>query len=67
MDTVIITNNRIFLFEFKIKGTAEAAIQCIRDRNYADSLRVRNKPIIGVGVVFSTSKKGISAWERAEL
>jgi hypothetical protein len=67
MDTVIITNDRIFLFEFKIEGTAEEAIQCIRDRHYADSLRLRNKPIIGVGVVFSASKKGISAWERSEL
>ena len=35
--------------------------------NYADSLRLRNKPITGVGVVFSASKKGISARERAEL
>jgi hypothetical protein len=67
MDTVIITNERIFLFEFKMEGTAEEAIQCIRDRHYADSLRLRNKPITGVGVVFSASKKGISAWERAEL
>jgi hypothetical protein len=67
MDTVIITNDRIFLFEFKMEGTAEEAIQCIRDRHYADSLRLRNKPITGVGVVFSASKKGVSAWERAEL
>jgi hypothetical protein len=50
-----------------MEGTAEEAIQCIRDRHYADSLRLRNKPITGVGVVFSASKKGISAWERAEL
>jgi len=50
-----------------MEGTAEEAIQCIRDRNYADSLGLRNKPITVVGVVFSASKKGISAWKRAEL
>jgi hypothetical protein len=66
MDTVIITNDRIFLFEFKIEGTAEA-IQCIRDMKYADRLRLHNKPFIGVGVVFSASKKGIWACERAVL
>jgi len=30
-------------------------------------LRLRNKPITGVGVVFSASKKGVSAWEWEEL
>ncbi len=67
MDTVIITTDRIFLFEFKIGGTAAEAIQCIKDRNYADSLRLRNKPITGVGVVFSTATKGVSEWDKAEL
>jgi hypothetical protein len=67
MDTVIMTNERIFLFEFKRDGTAKAAIQCIKDRQYADSLRHRNKPITGVGVVFSTKKKGVADWDREEL
>ncbi len=67
MDTVIITTDRIFLFEFKIGGTADDAIQCIKDRNYADSLRLRNLPITGVGVVFSAATKGVTAWDKAEL
>jgi predicted type IV restriction endonuclease len=67
MDTVIITDERIFLFEFKTAGTAEDAIQCIKDRNYAASLRLRNKPITGVGVVFSAATKGIGDWDKAEL
>jgi Predicted AAA-ATPase/PD-(D/E)XK nuclease superfamily len=67
MDTIIITTDRIFLFEFKIGGTADAAIQCIKDRHYADSLRLRNKPITGVGVVFSAATKGVAVWDRAEL
>ncbi|MDZ7878513.1 MAG: AAA family ATPase [Saprospiraceae bacterium] len=67
MDTVIITIDRIFLFEFKIGGTANDAIQCIKDRNYAASLRFRNKPITGVGVVFSAATKGVAAWDKEEL
>jgi Predicted AAA-ATPase/PD-(D/E)XK nuclease superfamily len=67
MDTVIITTTRIFLFEFKMNETAEAAIQCIKDRNYAASLRHRNLPITGVGVVFSPVTKGVAGWDYEEL
>jgi hypothetical protein len=67
MDTVVITTDRIFLFEFKINGTKEEAIQCIKDRNYAASLRLRNKPITGVGVVFSPTTKGVAEWDKEEL
>ena len=75
MDTVIILPHRIFLFEFmvhpdkigKMNETPEAAIQCIKDRKYADSLRHFNKPITGVGVVFSIEKKGVADWDKAEL
>jgi Predicted AAA-ATPase/PD-(D/E)XK nuclease superfamily len=67
MDTVVVMPNRIFLFEFKMNGTAKAAIQCIKDRQYADSLRHRNKPITGVGVVFSTKTKGVLEWDKEEL
>ena len=67
MDTVVITTDRIFLFEFKINGTKEEALQCIKDRRYAASLRLRNKPITGVGVVFSPKTKGVAEWDREEL
>lgn len=67
MDTVVITQSRIFIFEFKVNETADAAIQCIKDRNYAESLRHRNLPITGVGVSFSPKTKGIAAWESVEL
>ena len=67
MDTVVITTDRIFLFEFKINESAQDAIQCIKDRNYAASLRHRNKPITAVGVSFSAKTKGIVEWDKAEL
>jgi hypothetical protein len=67
MDTVIILPHRIFLFEFKMNETPKEAIQCIKDREYADNLRHLNKPITGVGVVFSIEKKGVAAWDKEEL
>lgn len=67
IDMVIIRDHRIFLFEFKMNDTPQAAIQCIRDRKYPESLRVFNKPITGIGVVFSIEKKGIDMWAAEEL
>jgi hypothetical protein len=67
MDTVIIMPHRIFLFEFKMNETPEAAIKCIIDREYADNLRYLNKPITGIGVVFSIEKKGVADWDKQEL
>ncbi|NJN34644.1 MAG: AAA family ATPase [Saprospiraceae bacterium] len=67
MDTIVIANDRIFLFEFKMEGTAADAIQCIKDRNYAASLRHRNKPITAAGVVFSVKTKGVAEWNVEEL
>jgi hypothetical protein len=67
IDTVVITSNRIFLFEFKINETAQFAIQVIKDRNYAANLRHRNKPISAVGVTFSAKTKGVEDWAFEEL
>jgi Predicted AAA-ATPase/PD-(D/E)XK nuclease superfamily len=67
MDTVVFTEKRIFLFEFKMNETPKAAIQSIKDRHYADSLRHLNKPITGVGVVFSPKTKGVADWDKEEL
>ena len=67
MDTIIITAHRIFLFEFKMNETPKDAIECIKDRNYAASLRHLNKPITGVGVVFSPQTKGVAGWDKEDL
>jgi hypothetical protein len=67
MDLVLMTAERIFLFEFKLNETAKAAIQCIKDRDYAAHLRHLNKPITGIGVVFSTKTKGVANWDKEEL
>ena len=67
MDTVVITSDRIFLFEFKLNETAEKAIQTIKNRNYAESLRHRNIPITAVGVSFSVKTKGVEDWKIEDL
>ena len=67
IDSVVVTATHIFLFEFKINETAEMAIQCIKDKHYAESLRHLGKQIIGVGVTFSAKTKGVADWKEEEL
>jgi Predicted AAA-ATPase/PD-(D/E)XK nuclease superfamily len=67
IDTVVITKTRIFLFEFKINEPAAAAIQCVKDRHYAENLRHRNLPITAIGVSFSEKTKGVEDWMTEEL
>jgi Predicted AAA-ATPase/PD-(D/E)XK nuclease superfamily len=62
-DTVVITPERIFIFEFKVDESADDALQQIIDKRYAEALRYRNLPIIGIGVSFQSSFKGISKHE----
>jgi hypothetical protein len=67
MDMVVITKERIFLFEFKLNESVDAALQQIYDLNYAGSLRHRNLPITAIGVALSIEKKGITDWKAIEI
>ncbi len=62
-DTVVITPEHIFIFEFKINESAEDALKQIIDKRYADGLRHRGLPITGIGVSFLTTVKGISDYK----
>ncbi len=67
LDTMIVTANHIFLFEFKMNETAEFALQSIKDRRYAEGLRYLQKPITGVGVSFNIKTKGVADWKSEDL
>lgn len=62
IDTLVIRPNGIFILEYKVDESAEAALKCIVDRNYVEHLKHRNLPITGIGVSFSTKNKGIDQW-----
>ena len=67
IDTVIMTTTGIYLFEFKIDESAEAAIQYIKDKHYTEHLKHFNKPITAIGISFSPKTKGVSEWKMEEL
>ena len=67
MDTVVQTNTHVYIFEFKIKQTAEIAFQQIINKKYADKYRMSNKIIVGLGVNFDIQNKCIDDWKIEEI
>jgi hypothetical protein len=63
MDAVVQTPTQIYLLEFKIDQSPGKALTQIRKKGYAEKYRLENKPIVGVGINFSTQKRAISGWK----
>ncbi len=59
MDALVQLDNAIYAFEFKLDKTAEIAIQQIKNKGYLEPFRNENKPLIAIGVNFSTEMKAV--------
>jgi hypothetical protein len=59
---VVITAREIYIFEFKVNSTAEAALKQIDEKHYADPYAADGRPIIKLGVNFSSSTRNIDRW-----
>jgi PD-(D/E)XK nuclease superfamily len=68
VDMVIEFNNTIFIFEFKVVANEAtgAALQQIKQKNYAEKYRAQQKPLYLIGVEFSKTQRQIVGFE-AEL
>jgi Predicted AAA-ATPase/PD-(D/E)XK nuclease superfamily len=63
LDAVVHTPERLFIFEFKLGETPDAALEQIQQKDYVAAFKHLNKITVGVGVEFSSDKKGIEAWK----
>lgn len=61
-DAVVKTKDCIFVFEFKLDGSAEAALQQIDDKGYLIPYTVDNRKLLKVGVSFDPDKRNIGEW-----
>ena len=66
IDAVIELESRIFIFEFKLGGTAAIALQQSKDKAYAAKYRLHGKPITLVGANFDYQARKLTAWSQAE-
>ncbi len=62
-DAVVQTDTHVFIFEFKFKESADAALQQIHENGYANKYRASEKTLIGIGVNFSDEKRTIEDWK----
>jgi hypothetical protein len=59
IDSIVETENNIYIIEFKANQTAEKALQQIKDKNYADRFKIKDKELVLVGINFDTEKLNI--------
>ncbi len=63
IDTVLETQDRIYIFEFKIDQSADVAMEQIKDKEYFQKFKHSGKQIILVGIDFDTKTRQIADWQ----
>ncbi len=66
LDCILFAPKQIFIIEFKVDESAEKALAQINKKGYADPYRSDGRPIIKIGVNFSSSERTIEGWEVEE-
>ena len=61
-DMVVETDDYVYIFEFKLDGTAAEALKQIDDKGYAEPYAADSRKLFKVGVVFSSEKRNITEW-----
>ena len=59
---IVETNDYIYIFEFKLDGTASEALKQIDDKGYAEPYAADSRKLFKIGVGFSSEKKNINEW-----
>ena len=62
IDAVVKTKTDIFVFEFKLHGTAEEAMQQIREKQYAAPYRDDPRKVTLVGAAFDPAERNLGRW-----
>jgi hypothetical protein len=63
IDTVVELADSIFIFEFKLAGSAEKALKQIKEREYYQKYRMQGKELYLVGVNFEMEKRALKEWK----
>ena len=66
-DVIIETNNDIFIFEFKLDGSAEEALKQIEEKQYAVPYLDDKRSVHKIGVNISSESRTVDQWLVAEI
>ncbi len=62
IDITIKTKDYVYVLELKLDGTAEDALQQIKDKQYARPFQLDNRKLYMIGVNFSSSTRTVEKW-----
>ena len=62
-DAVVWTSDYIYVFEFKLDGTATDALRQIDDKGYLIPYTVDGRTLVKVGVSFDAEKRNLGEWK----
>ena len=63
MDCILETPQYIYIFEFKLDGSADEALRQIEEKGYARPYLADKRKTVCTGVVFSSQTRTISEWK----
>ena len=66
-DAVVETSSKVYVLEFKLDQSPDAALKQIRVKRYHQAFWNLGKPVVGIGVNFSSVTKNIEAWKAEEI
>lgn len=58
-DSIVMFENEVFIFEFKLNKSAEEAFFQIENKGYAEKFKNSGMPVYKIGVNFSSEKKAV--------
>ncbi len=67
VDSMVETDTHVYILEYKLDKSPREAIEQIRKKRYYQSVWHLGKPVVAVGVKFSSQTKNIEEWETEEL
>jgi len=67
VDSLVETDSHVYIMEYKIDKSPQEAIGQIRKKKYYQYAWHLGKPVIAVGVQFSSNTKNIVAWEIVQI
>jgi hypothetical protein len=66
-DAIVTTKTHIYILEFKLDQSPEAAFAQIISKDYAQAQLNRGKPVIGIGINFSSETKNVAGYFMQEI
>jgi hypothetical protein len=66
-DCIVETPKYVYIFEFKLDGTADEALAQIRERGYGKPYEADNRQVYAVGASFSSKTGTVEEWKTEDV